>query len=127
MSGLVLGALGMARRLFMEEGAAGCFDERVERARRYVNEHHGVDVTVEALAREACLSVRHFAKLFREQTGVSPKRYLLECRMDFACFLLGEGGMSVKECAFLLGYSDAFVFSRQFKGVVGVSPSQLRR
>ncbi|MFW6303267.1 MAG: AraC family transcriptional regulator [Candidatus Sumerlaeota bacterium] len=121
--GLVRGILGVFLRLLREEISSPGRDRRITKARRYMTENHGVEVTVEELARRAGLSVRHFAKLFREQTGQSPKEYLLEKRMHSAKFLLQDSGMTVKECAFLLGYSDPFVFSRQFKRVIGVTPS----
>ena len=78
------------------------------------------------LAERVNLSESFFSRRFREYAGVSPKVYQLRSRMRFARFLLEQERASVKEVAARLGYSDAFVFSRQFRKVWGAPPSKLR-
>ena len=77
------------------------------------------------LARACGMSAAHFSRRFKRHAGVSAKEYQLQSRMRFARHMLQNSGASVKEVASRLGYSDAFVFSRQFKKVWGVSPSKI--
>lgn len=78
------------------------------------------------LAARLGLSESYFSRRFSEYIGVPPKVYQLRSRMRFARFLLKQEGLSVKEVAARLGYSDAFVFSRQFRKIWGLPPSKIR-
>ena len=80
---------------------------------------------VEELAQHARMSESHLRACFRRQTGISLGRYLRESRLRMAALWLKEEGLTVKEAAERCGYPDAFTFSRAFKKVVGVPPSQI--
>jgi len=79
------------------------------------------------LARQVELSPDYFTRCFRRTYGLAPRRFLLEERMRQATVRLLESSGSVSQIARELGYEDIFTFSRQFKAVQGVSPSQYRR
>jgi AraC-like DNA-binding protein len=79
------------------------------------------------LARRVELSPDYFTRCFRRTYGLAPRRFLLEERMRQATVRLLESSASVSQIARDLGYEDIFTFSRQFKAVQGVSPSQYRR
>lgn len=79
------------------------------------------------LARSVELSPDYFTRCFRRTFGLAPRRYLLEERMRLASVRLLESNASISQIARDLGYEDIFSFSRQFKAVQGVSPSQYRR
>lgn len=78
------------------------------------------------LAREAGCSVRHYARLFKKTTGRAPRDFIVEARVERARHLLRNPDRSVTEIAEVLGYSDVFLFSRQFKARTGVSPGRFR-
>jgi AraC family transcriptional regulator, arabinose operon regulatory protein len=84
-------------------------------------------VSLPDLAETFELSYERFRKVFRERVGLSPGEYRIQRRIDHARTLLAQRGLSVKEVAYALGYKDPFTFSKQFKGVVGVSPERFRR
>ncbi|HEY9171020.1 MAG TPA: AraC family transcriptional regulator, partial [Verrucomicrobiae bacterium] len=92
----------------------------------YMSEHLDQPLRVTALAALANLSPAHFAVLFKQQTGCSPRDYLRLLRIHRACQWLRQPDLSVKEIASRLGYQDPFHFSRQFKAFQGVSPSDYR-
>ena len=77
------------------------------------------------IAEELHMSYENFRKQFRMRTGKSPTAYQIERRMQTAKLMLLDGS-SVKEVASRLGYSDAFIFSKQFHKHTGVSPTSLR-
>jgi len=67
------------------------------------------------------LSEVHFRRLFAQETGMPPKLYLDQAKMDKAAELL-LNGFSASQVSSLLGYADQFHFSRRFKAIKGVSP-----
>ncbi len=102
------------------------FDQRLETARVFLEEHPAHCLDMEMLAEMTRLSQKYFSRLFKQQYGVTPKEYLVKARMNAACFLLEDAGKSIKEVAYELGYSDQYAFSKQFKKVLGCSPSEYR-
>lgn len=82
--------------------------------------------TLESLARLAGMEKFHFAKTFRKLTGHSPLQHFLHLRMARACELLDSGEGGVADVANELGYADAHYFSRQFRQVIGLSPTAYR-
>lgn len=64
---------------------------------------------------------------FRRFQGTSPYHYLLRRKMNLAPEFLIDQGCLVKEAAMRVGFADPFHFSRCFKAVHGVAPSELQR
>ncbi|MGC3957754.1 MAG: helix-turn-helix transcriptional regulator [Verrucomicrobiota bacterium] len=75
----------------------------------------------------ANISPSHFFAVFKRQTGFAPLDFFIRLRMQRACELLGTTSLSVKEVAAELGYDDPFYFSRVFKTVSGIAPTDYRR
>lgn len=73
------------------------------------------------------LSVFHFARRFRTATGMAPIQYFIHLRMEHACRLLDMSDAPVHLVARQLGYDDPYYFSRLFRKVIGVAPSDYRR
>lgn len=83
--------------------------------------------TVSRLAEELSMSRSAFAMKFKRQTGQAPGEFLLECRMQLAVRLLGEGRQHLKEVARRVGYRSVPAFSTAFKRWCGRSPSACRK
>lgn len=83
------------------------------------------DVSLESLAMDLGMSYENFRKVFRETQGVSPMQFRTSQRMHRAELMI-LSGISIKETASLVGYSDCYGFSRQFKKTIGVSPAAYR-
>src|SRR5262249_30238612 len=79
------------------------------------------------LADQVDLTPAYFARVFRDSFGRSPRQWLVEVRSHQAARLLPESTLSITEAADRLGYRDVFLFSRQFKQVMGLSPKAYRR
>lgn len=79
-------------------------------------------LTVGDYAKMCNLSESRFSHLFKEVIGKSPKKYILDSKLETAKELLVNTGMSVAQVADNLGFSDANYFSRLFKKEVGFSP-----
>lgn len=76
---------------------------------------------------EACnVSYGKLSQIFKQYTNSSPLQFLQHYKFCYADKLLHEGA-SIKDVAALLGYSDQFAFSKQFKRSMGSSPSESQR
>ena len=78
------------------------------------------------LAAEACLSPFHFSRLFRDATGLSPHRYVIERRIRAAQKMLSSTQSPLVDVALETGFGSQATFTRAFRQVTGVTPSQFR-
>ncbi|MBD5163040.1 MAG: AraC family transcriptional regulator [Oscillibacter sp.] len=101
-------------------GALDC----AQLAAEYIINHYEEPITVEGLAAYASVSHSSLYRRFIKRFQISPKRFLLEYRIQRACALLVESGCSIQEVSNSVGFEDPFYFSRAFKEVKGVSPRQ---
>lgn len=79
------------------------------------------------LAHVCGLSEVYFRKLFTEEFHVTPHRYLVGLRIQKAQQLLREGGFRVAQVAERCGFSNEYHFSRAFKRLTGMTPSEYAR
>ena len=99
---------------------------RIEQSIAYMAQHLDKPLQVATLAQRASVSPSHYFALFRRQTGSAPIGYFIRLRMQRARDLLDITAASVKEIAATLGYNDPFYFSRVFKSVNQIAPSEYR-
>jgi AraC-like DNA-binding protein len=93
----------------------------------FIDEHLDRNITLNELARNAKLSVFHFANLFKKSTGLSPHRFMLHRRVARAGELLRSTSLSVLEVSLDLGFQHQNNFARAFRRVTGMTPSHFRR
>jgi AraC family transcriptional regulator len=91
--------------------------------------HANIDqpLSLDHLAMLAGMSKFHFAKSFREATGMPPHQYVVQVRMHRAKGLLSDETLSLAQIASRVGYADTGQFSAQFLKLTGVSPARYRR
>jgi transcriptional regulator GlxA family with amidase domain len=105
------------------QGAQNRFDGLLDHIRSHLLERH----TVEDLAARACMSPRHFARAFHEETGVTPAKAVERLRVEAARSALDAGESSVQRVAMQCGFGDAERMRRSFVRLLGVPPSAVRR
>jgi AraC family transcriptional regulator len=99
----------------------------VERVIAVVREQLGEPLTLQEMARIAISSPYHFSRIFRQVTGLPPRRFLAALRIEAAKRLLVTTRRSVTKICFDVGYNSLGTFTTHFTHFVGVSPRQLRR
>ena len=99
----------------------------VRQAVRYVQEHFSEQFSVEELGRRLNVSASYLSQCFREETGISLKRYLIMYRMQQAKHHLLSTDEPVCMIATAVGYNDYRQFSKMFKTLTGVSPTECRK
>jgi len=101
-------------------------NEAVERVVAYLYERYDQPITLADMADVAILSQFHFARTFREVTGVSPGRFLSAIRLQRAKSLLTTTGLTVTDISYRVGYNSLGTFTSRFTKSVGVTPIQYR-
>nr|WP_276316179.1 AraC family transcriptional regulator [Paenibacillus lignilyticus] len=83
--------------------------------------------SIAEMAQAVQVSESHFYKLFQEQFGQSPAAYMERVRIEQACELLLNSGLSIIEIAHELGFKTSQHFTNVFRKVTGCPPSEWRR
>jgi AraC family transcriptional regulator len=102
------------------------YAKRIDRARELFEQEYACDQSLHAVSRSVGMSVFHFARIFRELTGVPPHQYLIRRRLRAALDALGSGA-TVTDACFASGFSNLSHFIRMFRARYGVSPSNFDR
>ena len=100
--------------------------EQILKAIRKVEENPASSWSVGQLARVAGLSVSRLYREIRARFRQTPGSMVQQIRIRRAAEQLWQSGQKLQQVATLTGYGDSFSFSRAFKRVMGVSPSQYR-
>jgi AraC family transcriptional regulator len=98
----------------------------VRRIEEFVERNLSANIHLEDLAAVASMSVDHFVRAFRQATGSTPHRYLLERRLDHASALLRTSTDRVSRIALRCGLSPAH-FTATFHERHGMTPTEFRR
>lgn len=127
------GAQFVTELLWAVAGAAECAQaerldvpDLVRRAQDKMQAAPGTIATVGQWAAHMGVSREHLTRVFRQQTGRTPRLFLEWCRLREACRLLKETPMSAKQIATLLGCSAPSHLSRVFRRRLGMSPRRFR-
>lgn len=97
---------------------------KIEKVIQYMHQNINNKVTLPELSEMVHLSSFYLSRAFKETTEYSVIEYFNKMKIDKAKELLIEGDKKVKEVAQELGFTDEFYFSRIFKKVEGISPSE---
>ena len=106
---------------------AGLRDPFVGKALSLMHARPEHDWTIERLAKDVGLSRSVLAERFADLVGMPPMQYLARWRMQIAAGLLNRGNVNIATIAAEIGYASEAAFSRAFKKMVGVPPSDWRR
>jgi two-component system, response regulator YesN len=101
-------------------------DKVVEEAVRYVKDHLGGDLSVNAAAKKVHLSASYFANVFKKVTGTTFNQFVTQERMEQAKRML-LNGHQVQEIAEALGYGERRYFSEVFKKYTEMTPSDFKQ
>ena len=101
-------------------------EHRMMQIRTYVSCNATREITLQEVAAHVGMNVSAFCTFFKRQTAQTFVDYLNKCRMGIACHLLEEGRLSVSEVCFASGFNNPAYFSRLFKKMYGVPPSDYR-
>jgi len=99
---------------------------RLQAVFNHVHTNLASDLSAARLAKRAGVSVAHFARIFREATGVPPHRYVLAARLDLARKLLTQSNLPISRIAQESGFSSQSHLTASFRAAHSVTPAQYR-
>ncbi|GAA4911897.1 transcriptional regulator GlxA family with amidase domain [Stackebrandtia albiflava] len=99
----------------------------IDDLRGYITEHLDADLSVPALARRMCLSERHFARVFRRETGTGPAGYVEAARVEAARRLLETTDQPLERVAESSGLGSVETLHRAFRRQINTTPASYRR
>lgn len=103
-------------------------DHRVLQGIRYMEQHiKEKEISNSLLAAAGGMSVNAYARLFKEQTSFSPRKYLIRMRVEKACNMLHHSGLSIDQIASACGFADRYYFTRIFTRTMKISPGAYRK
>lgn len=93
----------------------------------YIEENICNNITIQMLCKKFYCSESYLSHLFKKHMHISVATYIYRAKMAKAKNWLSQDEKSISEIAELLQYSDVHSFSRSFKKMIGISPSEYRR
>lgn len=96
----------------------------VIQVKKYIGEHLTERLSLNEVAAVFGISPNYLSQLFGKYNDVGFSEYINQCKINEAKKLLGEGNLKVYEVAEQLGFESAFYFSKVFKKVEGISPTE---
>lgn len=115
---------GLCNKLVVQESARD--PQVIRRAKDYIAQHHGEDISSRRLAKELHLSRSHFCTLFKRNTGITFTEHLMRVRIERVKELLGNPNLRISEIAFQAGFQSITHFNRVFLKLTGESPTEYR-
>jgi AraC family transcriptional regulator len=101
--------------------------EGCNRVIEYIHANASGNISLADMAKIAEVTPHHFASLFTKETGLSPHQYVLRVRVERAKIHLKDDGLSIADVSRLVGFRTQEHFTKVFRRVVGVTPSEFRK
>jgi AraC family transcriptional regulator len=100
---------------------------RLRRTTEFINDNLDRDMTLAEIAAQVEMSPYHFARMFKQSTGLAPYQYVLEQRIARAKTLLAETQLPLVEIAYRLGFADQSHFTAVFRRLTATTPKAYRK
>ncbi|MFD0961739.1 response regulator transcription factor [Paenibacillus chungangensis] len=99
---------------------------RIKEMLRYIHNHFNQEISIQSLSERFYLSPTYLSQLFKKEVGENFVEYLSRLRIQYACKLLRETDMTISQIGEKCGFNDYFYFTRIFKRLNGMTPTQYR-
>jgi AraC family transcriptional regulator len=99
---------------------------KLRRVTEFINENLESDLTLTELAQAAELSPYHFARSFKQSTGLTPIQFLMQRRIETAKHLLADEHLPIVEVGLRAGFKNQSHFTTLFRKLAGVTPKAYR-
>lgn len=100
---------------------------RLKRALEYIHEHIAEGFSLETLASVVGISQFHFARMFKQSTGLTPHQYLVEQRLEKAKKLLVTSDLTISDVAYYCGFASQSHLTRLFRQYLNITPKAYRQ
>ncbi len=117
----------LARRMSVDEAAPDSFAadaDGFERTAEYLERHVGESLSLEQICRDNYLGRSQLQKIFHEHTGGGVMEYFGRLKINAARRMIRTGRYNFTQIAALCGFQSVHYFSRRFRQLTGMSPSE---
>ena len=126
-NGTIVGLAGTSQDLGLADELHPVYG-KVAAIAQHIRDNYHTNVSMQALAASAGLSLSRVERLFQRVFHTSPRQLLLQSRLEGAMTLIeSQAGHTIADIAYACGYTDHSAFSRQFKAHAGMSPVNYRK
>lgn len=102
-------------------------DEIIQTVRGYIDEHISEEFSLDKLAKTANVNKYYLCRLFKSQLGISPMSYVIKRKVEYSKKILEDSTCNIALIANTLSFSDQSHYSKSFKAMTGLSPTQYRK
>jgi len=102
-------------------------NEKIEKIINFIEENYFKKISINEIANIFKISNSHLSHLFKKETGISLKKYIIEKRLFESEKFLQNGNVKISVIAKRCGFSDITFFLKKFKEKFGVTPSQYKK
>ncbi|MGH8001618.1 MAG: helix-turn-helix domain-containing protein [Brasilonema sp.] len=110
----------------LREYQGGLPKYKLQRVIEFIIDNLADNLLLGTMAQEVSMSQYHFARLFKQSTGLAPYQYVMHTRIERAKILLLKSQLKISEVASQVGFADQSQFTRHFKRILGVTPKEIR-
>jgi AraC-like DNA-binding protein len=101
-------------------------DPRMAKIYRFTTKNYNRKIVLEEVASVAGMNVTAFCRYFRQKSGKTFAQFVNELRISYACKFLKHGNQNIGQISDEAGFNNLSNFNRQFKNLMGKSPSEYR-
>ncbi|MCI6466437.1 MAG: response regulator [Faecalicatena sp.] len=98
----------------------------IEDVKEYIRANYGKEMNINDIAIHFSITPTYLSRLFKKYSDIRPIEYLTNYRIQQACDYFSHSQLTVREVAELCGYANQFYFSKVFKQITSLSPSEYR-
>lgn len=96
----------------------------IDKAKEMLQQVYDKPLDLNSLTKQLSISQSHFARLFKQNSGVTPKQYMISIRIIKACDLLRKTDVGILEIAHSTGFLSISNFYKNFKEQTGLTPKE---
>ncbi len=105
----------------------GNMNPAVAQAKEYIEENYYEDITLQQVADKVAISAGYLSTLFNQEQKCGFTEYLNQVRVNHACTYLKQNYFKTYEIAYKTGFHDEKYFTRVFRKIVGMTPSEYKK
>lgn len=99
-------------------------ESMVYAVKEYIHNNYGKEININDIATHFHITAAYLSRIFKKYTNMRPIEYLTNYRIKQACEFFSHSQLTIREVSELCGYSNQFYFSKSFKQIMNVSPSE---
>lgn len=98
----------------------------LEDAITFIKQNYKKTITLDDLSRYCCVSKQHLNRCFNNNLNITPMAFVIQYKIFMACSMFKESIHSIKEVSCELGFDNQCYFSKVFKRITGITPSDYK-